>query len=68
MIYLYNTLLKKKNRLFPRSHADSADGKCGAFGGKPSVTRFRKRSENGVLIKDWNFDTGVDEDRLEFWV
>ncbi|MGA2733885.1 MAG: hypothetical protein ABSG35_15005 [Syntrophobacteraceae bacterium] len=34
MIDLYNTLLKKKNQLFPRSHAGSADTKCGAVGGK----------------------------------
>jgi hypothetical protein len=39
---LINTLLKKKNRLFPRSHADSADRKCGAFGDKPNVKRFTK--------------------------
>jgi hypothetical protein len=42
MIDLFNTLLKKKNRLFPRSHAERTDIKCGAFGGKPNVKRIRK--------------------------
>ncbi|MGA2733646.1 MAG: hypothetical protein ABSG35_13780 [Syntrophobacteraceae bacterium] len=42
MIDLCNTLLKKKNQLFPRSHAERTDIKRGAFEGKPNVKPIRK--------------------------